>query len=314
MLGGKMGLLADIQASLLNEQPIGPILLKLRFLAARLGSATLEDWVKYEAEGYPPKAAVPDYRRLGVSYRGNFNGPFGRTASNIPIPPYHIVEHAGEGWLTHDERQSVSTLEDLIASAAKAGTNLEINAANLVLLLRDKVFTGMACHSVHAIISRAAVVGIIGALRTRVLELTLEIERKIPGASEIAAGQASQPSEPEQAAVVTHITNQIINGAVGSNVANSGAGARFNIVVGQGDATSMVRALKEGGIADADAEEFAKLVASEKPESSDEPFGTKAKAWIAANIGKALNGTWGIGVTVATTLLAEVAKRYYGLG
>jgi hypothetical protein len=308
-----MGLLADIQTALLNEQPLGAILLKLRFLAARLGSSTLEEWVRYEAEGYPPESVVPDYRRLGVSYTGNFNGPFGRTASNIPIPPYHIVEYAGEAWLTHDERQSISTLEDLIASSARRSGNLEVNAANLVLLLRDKVFTGMACHSVHAIISRSAVVGLIGTLRARLLELTLEIEKKIPGASEIAAGQGSQASQTGNAAVVTHITNQIINGTVGSNVANSGTGVQFNIAVQQGDAASITKALKEGGIPDSDAKEFAKLVASEKPEGLGQPFGAKAKAWILANMGKALNGTWEIGADVATTLLTEAAKRYYGL-
>jgi hypothetical protein len=245
---------------------------------------------------------------------GNFNGSFGRTASNIRIPPAHIVELAGEDWLTHDERQSVSALEDLIASSAKAdkGT-LEINAANLVLLLSDKVFTGMACHSVHAIISRSAVVGIIATLRARALELTLEIEKKIPEASDIAAGQASQPSQPGNAAVVTHITNQVINGAVGSNVANSGTGAQFDITVQQGDTASIMKALKEGGIPDTDAEEFAEVVASEKPEGVGQPFGTKAKAWILANMGKALNGTWKIGADVAVPLLTEAAKRYYGL-
>ncbi|MGO8608860.1 hypothetical protein ACC848_38470 [Rhizobium johnstonii] len=38
-----MGLLHEIQASLLNDNSsIGPILLKLRFLAARLGSDVFE--------------------------------------------------------------------------------------------------------------------------------------------------------------------------------------------------------------------------------------------------------------------------------
>lgn len=82
-----MGLLSDIQTALLNEQPIGPILLKLRFLAARLGSAALQEWVKYESEGYPASVPVPEYRKFHVSYTGNFNGPFGRVAKNIPIPP-----------------------------------------------------------------------------------------------------------------------------------------------------------------------------------------------------------------------------------
>ncbi len=260
-----------------------------------------------------PASLCPSIGRFGVSYTGSFNGSFGRVASNIPIPPYLIEEHAGKNWLDHEERQSVSAIEDLIIASGKTGGNPEINAANLVILLSNKVFSGMACHSVRGIISRASMVEMIGALRARVLELTLELEKNVPGAGEIAAGQALQSPQPEKAAVVTHITNQIISGPVGSNVANSGADAQFNIAVQQGDVTSLAKELKEGGISGADAEEFAALVASEKPEGSDQPFGAKAKAWIETNIGKALNGTWKIGVAVATGLLTEAVKHFYGL-
>lgn len=309
-----MGLLADIQTSLLNEQPIGPILLKLRFLAARLNSDALAEWVKHESEGYPAGAPVPDYRKFGISYTGSFNGAFGRSVSNIAIPPYLISQVAGDSWLSHHERQSVSAIEDLIATAEKNNSSLGINASNLVMVLSDKVFEGMFCHSVKANISRASMVEMVGALRARVLELTLELEKNVPGAMEIAAGQSTQGAEPEKSAVVANIINQIVNGPVGSNVANSGDGAQFNITVQQNDAESLARALKAGGIAEADADEFTALVASETPEAADQPFGTKAKAWIAANIGKALNGAWKVGAPVATALLADAAKKFYGLG
>lgn len=44
-----MGLLRDLQKSLMNGEDIGPILLKLRYLASRLGSDPLAEWVKYES-------------------------------------------------------------------------------------------------------------------------------------------------------------------------------------------------------------------------------------------------------------------------
>ena len=62
-------MLHDIQTSLIQEgTDIGPILLKLRFLASRLGSNLLEDWVKHEVGGYPADVPVPDYRKMRVSY------------------------------------------------------------------------------------------------------------------------------------------------------------------------------------------------------------------------------------------------------
>ena len=47
-------LLSGILRSLLDhETDLGPILLKVRYLAKRLGSDDLEQWVIHEAEGYP---------------------------------------------------------------------------------------------------------------------------------------------------------------------------------------------------------------------------------------------------------------------
>jgi len=73
-----MSLLQEIQAAVIQEDTeIGPILLKLRLLASRLGSAPLEEWVKHESEGYPGDSPLPDYRIIHVSYTGTFSGPFG---------------------------------------------------------------------------------------------------------------------------------------------------------------------------------------------------------------------------------------------
>jgi AbiTii len=92
-----MALLTEIQASLMQQgQQIGPILLKLRFLASRLGSGPLEEWVKHESEGYPRATEVPDYRRIAVSYTGTFFGPFGSGIENAPIPPFLIEKFCGK--------------------------------------------------------------------------------------------------------------------------------------------------------------------------------------------------------------------------
>ena len=54
-----MSLLHQIQESVVQEGcDLGSVLLKLRLLAARLGSDVLEEWVKHESEGYPKDAEV----------------------------------------------------------------------------------------------------------------------------------------------------------------------------------------------------------------------------------------------------------------
>lgn len=305
-----MSLLREIQASLMQGQDIGPILLKLRLLASRLGSDLLEEWVKHESEGYPVGVDVPDYRKIGVAYKGTFNGPFGSGIKNAPIPPYLIEKFAGPNWTSFEMRQSVAAVDALVASGKEAGGSLRIDASDLILLLQGKVYENYACNSVSGTISAAALTEIQNAVRTRILELTIQIEKSIPAAAEIDVGPPSivATKDPE---TVTQITHQIINGNV-TSISNVGDGAQFSFNIAQGDGEAFVKALVKSGIAKPDAQEFAKIVASEKGESETEPFGTKAKAWIVANIGKAANGTWKAGMAVATKVLTEAALKYYG--
>ena len=65
-----MGLLHEIQEAVLQTgNDLGPVLLKLRLLASRLGSKPFEDWVMHESEGYPPDSPVPSYREVAVLVR-----------------------------------------------------------------------------------------------------------------------------------------------------------------------------------------------------------------------------------------------------
>lgn len=292
-------------------QEIGPMLLKLRFLASRLGSGLLEDWVKHESEGYPGKIEVPDYRKIGVSYIATFSGPFGSGIRNAPIPPYLIEKYAGTKWTQYEMRQSVAAIDDLIASGRDSG-NLQINAANLILLLQGNVYEGYACNSVTGTISKAALSELQNAVRARILELTLELEKSIPSAAEITLGPQSEIPATNDAETVTQITQHIIHGNQ-TNITSSGEGAQFQINVVEKDSASLERALLSAGIAQPDAAEFAEIVASEEGGTKDEPFGAKAKTWIVKNIGKAANGTWKVGVAVATKTLTEAALKYYGL-
>jgi hypothetical protein len=137
-----MSLLREIQASLMNpEEETGPILLKLRLLASRLGSGLLEEWVKYESDGYPADVDVPDYRRVPVSYRAHFSGPFGSGIQNAPIPPALIEKFAGKHWTSFEMRQGVSAIDDLVGRRKDSAT-LTIEAANLILLLQGKIYEG----------------------------------------------------------------------------------------------------------------------------------------------------------------------------
>lgn len=308
----EMSLLREIQTSLMADQNLGPILLKLRFLASRLGSGLLEEWVKHESEGYPNNVEVPDYRKIGVSYKGTFYGPFGSGIQNAPLPSYLIEKFAGSKWTSYEIRASVAALDDLLSSGKDTSGSLEIDASNLILLLQGKVYERYACNSVTGTISKSSIAEIQNSVRTRVLDLTIKLEKLIPAAAEITVGAATKAPPVKQSETVTQITQQIIHGNV-TTIASSGQGTQFYINVGERDDDALIKALVDSGITKSDAAELTKILASEEPESKEEPFGKKAKAWIVKNINKAANGTWKVGVAVATNVLTEAALRYYGL-
>lgn len=308
-----MSLLREIQLALFEEnRDIGPILLKLRFLASRLGSVTLEEWVKMEAEGFPEGIEVPQYRKIPVSYSATFSGPFGSGIRDAPIPPILIEKYAGKGWISYQVKQSIASIDDLVKKSRNDGGFLQIDASNLILVLQGKIYEDYACNMVKGIVSSASLFEIQNAVRSKIMELTIEIEKSIPQAHEITINYSTENINRRKAEMVKQITNHIVYGNV-TTVNNSGDSANFDVKINSGDVSSITSQLVERGIAPKDAADFLQILESEAPESAKEPFGEKAKKWIASNIVKAVDGTWKAGVGVATDLLKEAALRYYGL-
>jgi hypothetical protein len=309
--GAHVSLLHEIQAAVLQDgSELGPILLRLRLLAARIGSQPLAEWVRHESEGYPRDAELPSYRFVPVSYTANFSGPFGSGISNAPISPYLVKKFAGEHWVRHEMRESIAAVDDLLATAEDGG-HLGINAADLILLLQGKVYADYACNSVTGSIARSSLASIRHAVRSRVLELTLELEKSVPDAAMITLGPSTLPSAPSSAAA-TQIAQQIIYGNF-TSIAATGDGATIQVAVAPHDAKSLVQFLESSGMAEEDARELARLAASEKPDSSNEPMGPQVRKWFVENLQKAASGTWKMGVSVATDVVKEALLKYYGL-
>ena len=305
-----MSLLQEIQEAVVKENSdISSIFLKLRLLASRLGSNLLEDWVKYETEGYPKNIQIPSYRYVSITYHGTFSGPFGSGIRNAPIPSQLVQKFAGENWINYEVRDSIAVVDDLLKSHKDNNSELGVDVSNLILILQGKIYSGYACNDIQARISPSSFVNIQYAVKSKILELTLELEKKIPVASLVTFGSSNRKNiKPE---VVQQISQQIIYGNVDTAIAG-GHSSNINISIGERDTDSLIKYLVESGIPDDDANEIAKIMETEEPESFKEPFGEKAKNWITTNIKKAALGTWKIGISVTTDVLSEAAKKYYG--
>ncbi|GGJ22678.1 AbiTii domain-containing protein [Neoroseomonas lacus] len=305
-----MGLLKEIQETLLTDgSSIAHALLKLRFLASRIGSDVLEGWVQHEVEGYPKAVQVPDYRKIAVFYRGSFAGGF-QNMQNAPIPPHLISKLAGERWLTEELRFGMAVVDDMIARA-ETGSQFSTNCADLVLLLDDKVFSGMHCIVVNGFFDASALVSVQGTVRAKVLDLTVKLEREVPAAKDITLNEPVSALPAAEATRAGQITQITVYGSY-TQVTNSGSGD-VSVNVAQGDMDGLVRALTAKGMPESDAKELATIVMEEKPESADKPFGTRARAWMAKKAGEAGGAFWNAGVGVATEAAKGAAKGYLGL-
>jgi hypothetical protein len=258
-----MPLLSDIQQDIMEDKPLAPILLKLRFLASRLGSDALEDWVRFEIDGYGEETEVPPYRSIGVTYKASFLGPAGSQMKNAPVPPALIEKYAGNNWLKVSERQSVSAIENLIASVGSDGGGLHIDASNLILVLQGNLYPGMNCVSVDGRISVGSVVALLSSVRSRVLELTIQIEKSAPIASTVTFGKSIAPAP--DASSITNITNQVVYGNM-TSISNSshtsvGDSSQNKSIKLSGDKliAEVHQALTNSGV---DADELAKITSA----------------------------------------------------
>jgi len=306
-----LSLLHEIQSSVLQDGvDLGPILLKLRLLAARLGSQPLADWIKHESEGYPQDADLPDYRTIPVSYTATFSGPFGSGIQNAPIATYLVEKFAGKQWVRYGSRESIAAVDDMLSSSKKGG-ELGINASNLILLLQGKVYPDYACNSVTGRIARSSIASIRHAVRSRVLELTIELEKSIPEASAVVLGAPSAATD-KHAAATTQIAQQIIYGNF-TAISATGDSAKIEVSVLARDPESLAQYLARSGVVESDARELAELAATERPESKSEPMGPKVQTWLVENLKKAANGTWKMGVSVSTDVIKEALLKFYDL-
>lgn len=310
-----MSLLREIQVSLLEERSdLGPILLKLRFLAARLGSDILEDWVQHEMNGYPEDVSVPDYRKASISYSGTFSNMY-QTLNKVTIPEYLIKQHAGEQWLHIDIRDPLSVIDAMVARRSeysKSDQRYGVSTGNLKLLLQDKIYDGLPMIEMYSEFGPGAFIGIQSTVRAKVLELTLELEKIVPDAANIVISNPSEAPRIDSDSV-SNVMQQIINYGNVTNVQTSGDNATVNIQVAQGNKGDLIKALISGGFPEEDALEIASIIESEEPDQENKTFGRKAQAWIGDKVARGTAAAWKAGLDVATDVLTKAALKYYGL-
>ena len=300
----KAGFLESIQADLVDHnKSIASTLLKLRLLAAKLGGDELTEWIKYEAEGYPQDAKIPPYRVVPVSFTGTFQGPFG-SIKNAPIPSLLIKKLAGEDWITSKIRESAATVENM--ASEKGGLHLDLS--NLMVVLRGKVYPDYNPVEIVGFISQTPLIEMSNAIRNRLLEITIEIAKKIPGAEGVELASISRAPE-----VTTQIFHQTIHGNM-TNIQSTGAEANIQVTIAKHDLESLKTGLLRSGLSEEESEEVAELISEQEPSDQvNTGFNDGIRKWLADRIARGLDAGFKGGISVFTNVIQEAAMRYWGL-
>lgn len=299
-----MGFLESIQADLVDhDKSIASTLLKLRLLAAKLGSEELTEWIKYEAEGYPQDAKIPTYRVVPISFSGTFQGPFDRV-QDAPIPPLLIKKFAGESWVTSRIRESAAAVENM----ASQTDGLHLDLSNLIVILRGKVYPDYNPVAIVGFISQTPLIEMSNAIRNRLLEITIEIAKKIPGAEGVELTSITPAPE-----VATQTLLQTIYGNM-TNIQSTGADANIQVTINKHDLESLKTGLLRSGLSEEESEVVAKLISEEEPSDQvNTGFNDGIRKWLADRIANGFDAAFKGGISALTKVVQEAAMQYWGL-
>ena len=300
-----MGILETIQADIVDHNiSIASTLLKLRLLAAKLGSDELTEWIKNETEGYLQDADIPTYRVVPISFSGTFHGSFGSSINNAPIPPLLIKKYAGENWTTAKIRESAVAVEKM----ASEENGIRLDLSDLMLILRGNIYPDYVPAQIVGFVSQTLLIQMSNAIRTRLLEITIEITKKIPDAEGVELTSIMQNPR-----VTTQIFHQIIHGSQ-TNIQSSGPEATIQVTIVKHDSKSLKSGLLQFGLSEEESNELAKLISEQEPEEQkDDGLNDGVRKWLAARITNGFDAGFKGGISVLTQIVQEAAMQYWGL-
>lgn len=307
-----MKLVNDIINELIDvEKSVSSPLLKTKVLASRLQNETLLKWVSNELKGYDRLEELPDYRK----FKGNIVGTFivgHQQYNNQPVPIEGIDKGFQDSLTNVNFFESVSSLENLKREDGKGKLEHVFPAEVTGIIEENWINMGnpyLQLINCKRWVAGNVVSGILACVRNNLLDFMLKIDSEFGDITEI------EELKTKKEAIATIMNQTIINNTGDGNVLNTGEKVNIsaNIKIVKGNKNELSRYLKEAGIKEEDVAELIEIIDDEEPNFINKTFGQKVNTWTQKMIGKALDGSWNIGIGAAGNLIAEAVKAYYGM-
>src|ERR1035438_8104557 len=195
-----MSLLREIQSELSRSGvDVVAVLRKCKILAARLGSPEFSRWVDWELNGYPESEAVPEYRKVTVTYFASFVSMAWKI-QKAPVPLFIIPEDLRDSFRFVHFRGGIAKA----ASFAQAKGLVGWQEPELILLLQGKMYPEMNCQGVWAETAHTEFEQLVSAVTSRILDFSLKLEAENPSAREALPKQRTSVPRKTEASCPEH--------------------------------------------------------------------------------------------------------------
>jgi hypothetical protein len=295
-----MLLLDIINLAVDENQSLTSVLRKCLILADELRNEPLKRWASQELNGYKTPDDVPEYRVVAAPAKGNFVNLAwklnGQNIASVSLEENH--RHFAEIvklW------EPISAYEHTIK---QRGTLVYEWNSNMVGFYQDRLSDDFRLVNAWQEVTKGTIVGLLDVIRTRILEMALEIKSTV--------GETDDALRHVEPAKVESVNQTIINHIGTMVVAGGNANVRSNIqntAIMVGDWKQLEAALKNLSVPDAELTQLSEAVKLDGPQK----MGSKTMEWIKTAAPKVLIGGVKVGVEVGKAVLTDLIKRHLGL-
>lgn len=308
--------LVDAEKSLVNP------LLKLNYFGILIKNEELINYTSNEINGYKEEGLeVPEYRKtlgtLLIDARAYLT-----EHSNLELPISMLESPFKEALQYLDVREGISAIENMGKEIIEMNGDKKefyrpVPMEMLHILqpaLRQLYKTNVSLNAVSAKIKGNSniILEIPNSIRTRLLKLVMMIGEKFGYEIEITSFNEQRD---ENNKTILNFMNTNITTSGDGNIINTGNEVEIDakIIINKGNKEDLAKYLQDNGISEEDTSELIEIIDTEEPNAETKKFGEKVSDWTKKMIGKAVDGSWNIGIGAAGSLIAQAIGKYYGI-
>jgi AbiTii len=294
-----MNLIRELRDGAVSDAtPLSTLLRKALVLASLIKNDSLRLWAKRELDGYTDVENLPEYRSVTAIVAGDFVGHVRAGDHRLPVEQYD--DDIQKRLTVVPIVDGVRELEETVKAAGEFVTfALEMSWCQLLPpLFEDTQLVDIRRH-VHT----GRLQAILDTVRTRLLELVLDLEREFP---EVIRGDEAIAAIDRAAAASIVNVHVLGNGnviAAGSDVVQH---ATLNFQAA--DLSGMMHALESAHVEHTDRESLKRALEADGP-IQGKKLGKRVAGWLGSMTSKLLEGT----VTSVPAVLTKIVLHYYGL-